>query len=219
MTLATKICLMDNGVVQQYDAPLTLYNRPNNIFCADFVGNPSINFVDAQLRAEDGKGFDLQIFDGVAARFVPNSPVDYSLFKKQAAEEKQAQIDADKQKPVEKSNKISNFNYQVYRLDAEEDLGRVEEQEDDLVLGIRPEFMDTTAAEGIEGVVFSAMPTGMETTLRVRIGDYLITGVVFGGTVYRIDQQLKLRFTGDNIMLFHKKSNKLIATGRLELLS
>ena len=45
MTLATKICLINNGVLQQYEAPLTVYSRPNNLFVADFVGNPSINFL------------------------------------------------------------------------------------------------------------------------------------------------------------------------------
>ena len=44
MTLATQICLINNGVLQQYDAPLKVYGRPNNLFVADFVGNPSINF-------------------------------------------------------------------------------------------------------------------------------------------------------------------------------
>ncbi|MBR0168530.1 MAG: ABC transporter ATP-binding protein, partial [Synergistaceae bacterium] len=44
MTLATRICLINNGVLQQYDEPLTVYNRPNNTFIADFVGNPAINF-------------------------------------------------------------------------------------------------------------------------------------------------------------------------------
>ena len=54
MTLATQICLIENGVLQQYDAPLTVYNRPNNLFVADFVGNPSINFVEAKgMQRED----------------------------------------------------------------------------------------------------------------------------------------------------------------------
>jgi len=45
MTLATKICLMNQGVLQQYDAPLDVYNRPSNLFVADFVGNrPSISW-------------------------------------------------------------------------------------------------------------------------------------------------------------------------------
>ena len=46
MTLATKICLINNGVLQQYDAPLDVYKKPKNIFVADFVGSPAINFVE-----------------------------------------------------------------------------------------------------------------------------------------------------------------------------
>ena len=38
MTLATKICLINNGVLQQYEPPLSVYSRPNNLFVADFVG-------------------------------------------------------------------------------------------------------------------------------------------------------------------------------------
>lgn len=47
MTLATKICLIENGVLQQYGAPLDVYAKPNNVFVADFVGNPAINFIGA----------------------------------------------------------------------------------------------------------------------------------------------------------------------------
>ena len=36
MTLATRICLMENGVLQQYDEPLTVYGKPSNLFVADF---------------------------------------------------------------------------------------------------------------------------------------------------------------------------------------
>ena len=46
MALSTSVCLMKMAVLQQYDAPLTLYGRPANKFVANFVGNPSINFVD-----------------------------------------------------------------------------------------------------------------------------------------------------------------------------
>ena len=47
MTLATKICLLDRGYLQQYDPPLTVYNRPRNTFVADFVGNPTMNLISA----------------------------------------------------------------------------------------------------------------------------------------------------------------------------
>ena len=50
MTLATQICLINNGVLQQYEAPLEVYHHPANLFVADFVGNPSINFADGKAE-------------------------------------------------------------------------------------------------------------------------------------------------------------------------
>ena len=48
MTLSTKVCLMKNGILQQYEPPLTVYNKPANTFTADFVGSPTINFVSGE---------------------------------------------------------------------------------------------------------------------------------------------------------------------------
>jgi multiple sugar transport system ATP-binding protein len=45
MTLSTKICLLSNGILQQYSPPLELYGSPANTFVADFVGSPSINLL------------------------------------------------------------------------------------------------------------------------------------------------------------------------------
>ena len=54
MTLSTRVCLMDTGVLQQYAPPLTVYNQPANQFVAEFVGNPTMNFLPAQAEATDG---------------------------------------------------------------------------------------------------------------------------------------------------------------------
>ncbi len=51
MTLATRICLIKNGCLQQYAAPLTVYNTPTNVFAADFVGSPTMNFVPAAVES------------------------------------------------------------------------------------------------------------------------------------------------------------------------
>ncbi len=53
MTLATKICLLDRGYLQQYDPPLTVYNRPRNTFVADFVGNPTMNLISFSGERKD----------------------------------------------------------------------------------------------------------------------------------------------------------------------
>jgi len=47
MTLADRIVVMDNGVVQQIGTPMELYNNPRNRFVAGFIGSPQMNFIDA----------------------------------------------------------------------------------------------------------------------------------------------------------------------------
>lgn len=74
MTLATKVCLINKGVLQQYEPPLTVYKRPQNLFVADFVGNPTMNFIPAKLEKK-GKGFDVE-FLGIKAHFKPNEALD-----------------------------------------------------------------------------------------------------------------------------------------------
>src|SRR6266702_3563039 len=49
MTMADRVALLHKGVLQQYDAPQTLYNRPANSFTASFVGSPPIDLVDCDL--------------------------------------------------------------------------------------------------------------------------------------------------------------------------
>ena len=44
MTLADRIAVMKNGLIQQLDSPKEIYNKPSNLFVADFIGSPSMNF-------------------------------------------------------------------------------------------------------------------------------------------------------------------------------
>jgi multiple sugar transport system ATP-binding protein len=55
MTLASRIAVMHQGQVQQFDEPQTVYDRPANIFVAGFMGSPSMNFIPAQLVDQGGK--------------------------------------------------------------------------------------------------------------------------------------------------------------------
>ena len=88
MTLATRICLMENGVLQQYDEPLTVYGKPSNLFVADFVGNPAINFIEAQGAQKQDGTVELTMLDGVKAAYTPGEPV--NLREWFAREEKNA---------------------------------------------------------------------------------------------------------------------------------
>ena len=55
MTLATRIAVMRQGVVQQFADPETVYNRPANLFVARFMGAPPMNTLSARLEATSGE--------------------------------------------------------------------------------------------------------------------------------------------------------------------
>jgi ABC-type sugar transport system ATPase subunit len=49
MTLAHRVAVMHKGRLQQFDTPMTIYERPANRFVAEFVGSPSMNFVEGEV--------------------------------------------------------------------------------------------------------------------------------------------------------------------------
>ncbi|MDE2361878.1 MAG: sn-glycerol-3-phosphate ABC transporter ATP-binding protein UgpC [Hyphomicrobiales bacterium] len=55
MTMADKIVVMHDGIVEQIGAPLDLYDRPGNMFVAGFIGSPAMNFIKGKL-ASNGSG-------------------------------------------------------------------------------------------------------------------------------------------------------------------
>jgi len=223
MTLATQICLINNGVLQQYEVPLTVYNRPQNIFVADFVGNPSINFLEANgAQAGDGS-ITLSIFQGRKAVFSPGTPLNLETWFARRDEEALEQERLYQKKLldksfVEKGNKDEAFRYHIAKVDTEDEALREDPvlTNEDMVIGIRPEFIEIDDAGILEGEVYGAMPTGMESTVKIRVDDFLLTAVVFGSTLFTIGEKIKLRFTGNNVMLFDRKSGKLMACGGLQ---
>ena len=54
MTMADRIVVMKDGIVQQFDTPKNLYNHPCNVFVAGFIGTPQMNFIDATLTTCSG---------------------------------------------------------------------------------------------------------------------------------------------------------------------
>ncbi len=54
MTLGDRIVVMNEGVIQQIDDPVTLYKHPENRFVAGFIGSPGMNFVNGSLEVLDG---------------------------------------------------------------------------------------------------------------------------------------------------------------------
>lgn len=62
MTMADKIVVMQGGHIEQIGSPLDLYDRPNNVFVASFIGSPSMNLIDGVIRAgQAGNGFEVEV--------------------------------------------------------------------------------------------------------------------------------------------------------------
>ena len=163
MTLATKICLLDKGVLQQYAPPLTVYNKPANTFVADFVGSPTINFLKCK---NEGNG-------------VLSSPI----------------------------GKVK-FN----RVD-----GAMVDVGENPTIGIRPEFVTMDKNGKLEGEVLSSLPSGMETTLRLKVKDYVFSSVLFGSLDFKVGEKLPLSLPGETIVLFDSNGN-YSGEGSLEIL-
>jgi multiple sugar transport system ATP-binding protein len=70
MTMGTRICVLNDGKLQQIDSPFNLYHNPRNIFVAGFIGSPSMNFFDATLSSD---GDNMVVDTGAFSLRVPAS--------------------------------------------------------------------------------------------------------------------------------------------------
>jgi multiple sugar transport system ATP-binding protein len=52
MTMGDRVCVLKDGYLQQVDTPRNLYDRPDNVFVAGFIGSPAMNLIDVDLDAE-----------------------------------------------------------------------------------------------------------------------------------------------------------------------
>ncbi len=59
MTMGDRVAVMSQGILQQVDAPQRLYDRPENLFVAGFIGTPPMNLLEATVTANGGVSLDL----------------------------------------------------------------------------------------------------------------------------------------------------------------
>ncbi|MBM3554008.1 MAG: sn-glycerol-3-phosphate ABC transporter ATP-binding protein UgpC [Alphaproteobacteria bacterium] len=69
MTMADRIVVLRDGIVEQIGAPLEIYNRPANKFVASFIGSPKMNFIDCAVG--DSGGGELALAGGAARTAIP----------------------------------------------------------------------------------------------------------------------------------------------------
>lgn len=64
MTLADRIVVLSAGQIEQVGSPLELYEHPENLFVAGFIGSPRMNFIEAELLAADAQGAEVRLPSG-----------------------------------------------------------------------------------------------------------------------------------------------------------
>jgi len=168
MTLSTKICLMKDGLLQQYEAPMQVYSGPANTFVADFVGSPTINFIEGTGRNVNLDEIRMEA-EGLKMLF---TPVSGSITLRDAHP---------------------------------------------LVLGVRPENVNIGSGTGIQGKIYSTLPSGMETIVKVQAGSHILTSVIFGSVDYPIDKDVTLDFMNDRCLLFDKETGENLAVGNIRI--
>ena len=167
MTLASRTCLINKGLMQQYDKPLFVYNNPSNLFVADFVGSPTMNFIKAKAAKVSEKVLNLEFL---------NYKVKYTS-----------------EKPINLTS-------------------------ENVIVGIRPEFLHIKEDGAIDGLAYSTLPSGMETTVKINLNDTILSAVQFGSVDYAFDQKIKFDIIGKRVVLFDEESKLNIALGSCEVI-
>ncbi|MFA5852294.1 MAG: ABC transporter ATP-binding protein [Spirochaetales bacterium] len=168
MTLSTKTCLMKEGLLQQYEAPMQVYGNPSNIFVADFVGSPTINFIEA---TGNNVNLDEIKVEAKGARLL-FTPVSGSITLR---------------------------------------------RDHPITIGVRPENLRIGGDGGLAGKIYSTLPSGMETIVKVQLESLLLTSVVFGSVDYPLDAPASIDFAGDKCILFDRESGEKLATGNIRI--
>lgn len=57
MTMGTRLAVLNNGILQQFDTPEKIYKEPKNVFVAGFIGSPQMNFIEGKMSYNDGIKF------------------------------------------------------------------------------------------------------------------------------------------------------------------
>jgi len=167
MTLSTKICLMNEGTIQQYAPPLEVYNNPTNLTVADFVGNPTMNFIKTQY-IENKEGIIKMESDDLSFDFKPNKPLTVKI-----------------------------------------------EKGDQLVIGLRPEHIEIEENGSTNSLIYSTLPSGLETVIKLKINNTILTSVAFGGVDYKVNAPISTNFNSNKYILFNKNSRENISMGTI----
>ena len=187
MTMATRIVVMKDGLIQQVDTPQNLYDSPVNVFVAGFIGTPQMNFVNGILEK---KGEDLYF------NFEKTSETD-----KMTAAYRDKEYKASIKLPAEKSNNPALKDY----------IGQ------EVIAGIRPEaihdepmHLQALADSTIDVDVEVTELMGAEIYLYLTVGETRLIARVSSRSTSRAGDKIKVAIDTSRIHFFDKDTERFI---------
>jgi len=160
MTMSDKIALLQLGELQQYSSSDELYNRPENLFVAGFIGSPPMNLID--------------------------------VFLEQAEEQ-------------------FLLKNEYITVDIPSKIGKLiqsRSQDNEIVLGIRPEDIKIDHKKGKEAEVYVIEPMGMQVLVTAKLGNLQIKVLTAPPFIKKMGENVKLHFNTNKIHLFDKNTER-----------
>ncbi len=210
MTMATRIVVMKAGYIQQVGTPLEIYNYPNNLFVASFIGSPPMNFIDVNYE----KG-SVVFNDGKKITFPADIVKAHDEFFANALVEGNAKLDELNGKRAASEGPNEALDKEIADL---QDALASYKGSHRLVFGIRPEDIYEASDENVQkypGEVYNTKVSVAEL-----LGHEYYVHTDFGGTdmvskipshhLISIHDDLKLVFNKEKLHLFDPRSTKRI---------
>lgn len=157
MSMADTIAVMNQGVIEQLGSPREIYDRPASMFVADFIGSPSMNFLDLRTGLNAGS---------------TSITIDQTAVTIPAVREETA--------------------------------------ETDLVLGVRPENIFFSDANGLPGDVFGVEYLGTTQIVTVTTGRGTVKARISSDTKAEIGDRVHLKFRPEKLSIFDKNSGRVL---------
>ncbi len=187
LTMSTKIAVFFEGRLVQCGTPKRIYGNPADIRVADFIGNPSINFVPCEVRVEG----DVLVADSELGRLALGG---IAARNAGLGEPGLSEAGPEEAGPAEAGLPASALSGEA-------------------TLAIRPEHVAVLRAPApgaIEARIYSAMPAGSETLIHCAVRGCTVLAKIIGQEEFASDQKVWLSLQTDKINVYGKNSGKLI---------
>lgn len=210
MTMATRIVVMKGGYIQQVGTPLEIYNYPNNLFVASFIGSPPMNFIDVTYE----KGF-VVFNDGKKISLLPEIVKAHDDFFAKALVEGNAKLAELNEKRTASAEPNEALDKEIASL--QEALASYKGSHH-LLFGIRPKDIYEATDENV--AKYPGEVYGTKVSVSELLGHEYYVHTDFGGAdlvskipahhLISIHDDLKLVFNKEKLHLFDPRSTKRI---------